>query len=145
MDECERRIKQEREDRVKYHDDHLNPIRAQLANIQAGLIKERKDRITNEKKNIQEIKDESQKMQDLIKEESDTRKRKLGDLDDQMTQDTDLCNKFLDNFERDAGKTADKLLGDLDSEITNRFKHQDEILDNMSTIWQKYLDVLRIE
>ena len=28
MDECERRIAQEREDRIKYHDDHLNPIRA---------------------------------------------------------------------------------------------------------------------
>ena len=28
MDECERRIDQERQDRIKYHDDHLNPIRA---------------------------------------------------------------------------------------------------------------------
>ena len=27
MDEAERRINQEREDRIKYHDDHLNPIR----------------------------------------------------------------------------------------------------------------------
>ena len=84
-------------------------------------------------------------MQDDIKKEHKMRQQRMQDLDDQMTQDTDLCNKFLDNFERDAGKTADKLLGDLDSEITNRFKHQDEILDNMSTIWQKYLNVLRIE
>ena len=27
MDECERRIKQEVIDRIKYHDDHLNPLR----------------------------------------------------------------------------------------------------------------------
>ena len=59
MDECERRINQEREDRIKYHDDHLNPIREQLKNIQQGLINEKKTRIANEKKIIQEIKDES--------------------------------------------------------------------------------------
>ena len=74
MDEAERRIKLEREDRIKYHDDHLNPIRAQLNNIQTGLIKERKDRIANEKKNIQEIKDESAKMQADIQKESESRK-----------------------------------------------------------------------
>ena len=62
MDECERRINQEREDRIKYHDDHLNPIRKQLKGIQDGLIKEKKTRITNEKKVMQEIRDESKNM-----------------------------------------------------------------------------------
>ena len=33
MDDCERRINQERDDRIQYHDDHLNPIRAQLKGI----------------------------------------------------------------------------------------------------------------
>ena len=33
MDEVERRIDQERQDRIKYHDDHLNPIRGQLKGI----------------------------------------------------------------------------------------------------------------
>ena len=69
MDECERRIKQERKDRIKYHDDHLNPIREQLKNIEDGIVKERKTRIVNEKKVIQEIKDESANMQnDIVKE-----------------------------------------------------------------------------
>ena len=62
MDECERRINQEREDRIKYHDDHLNPIRDQLKGIQDGLIKEKKTRIANEKKVMQEIRTESQNM-----------------------------------------------------------------------------------
>ena len=33
MDECEKKIKQEVVDRIKYHDDHLNPIRAQIKTI----------------------------------------------------------------------------------------------------------------
>ena len=53
MDECERRIVQEREDRIKYHDDHLNPIRAQLKGIQEGLKTEKKTRVANEKKVMQ--------------------------------------------------------------------------------------------
>lgn len=49
MDEYEKRINQEREDRIKYHDDHLNPIRSQLKGIQDGLVKEKKKRIESEK------------------------------------------------------------------------------------------------
>lgn len=73
MDECERRINQEREDRIKYHDDHLNPIRAQLKGIEDGLVKEKKLRITQEKKVIQEIKDESNNMQSDIRKEHQMR------------------------------------------------------------------------
>ena len=46
MDDCERRINQEWDDRIKYHDDHLNPIRTQLKGIEDGLVKEKKLRIT---------------------------------------------------------------------------------------------------
>jgi hypothetical protein len=82
MDECERRINQERDDRIKYHDDHLNPIRAQLKGIQDGLVKEKKLRITQEKKVIQEIKDESNNMQNDIKKEHEMRQQRMQDLDD---------------------------------------------------------------
>ena len=50
MDDAERKIKQEIDDRIAYHDDHLNPIRDQIKNIEVGLVKEKKLRVTNEKK-----------------------------------------------------------------------------------------------
>ena len=123
MDDCERRINQERDDRIKYHDDHLNPIRTQLKGIEDGLVKEKKLRITQEKKVIQEIKDESNNMQSDIKKEHQMRQQRMQDLDDQLTQDTDLTNKFLDNFESNATKSANTFLTDLESELDNRFKH----------------------
>ena len=46
------KIEKERDDRIKYHDDNLNPIRGQINSINEGLIKEKKERITNEKKII---------------------------------------------------------------------------------------------
>ena len=77
MDDCEKRIIQERVDRIKYHDDHLNPIRDQVGRIQEGLIKEKKTRIANEKKVIKEIKDESQNMQDDIANEHRMRQERM--------------------------------------------------------------------
>ena len=144
MDEAEKRIIQEREDRVKYHDDHLNPIRAQLKNIQEGLVKEKKVRVANEKKVMQSIRDESQNMQDDIKNENKMRKKRMQDLDDQMTQDTDLTRRFLDNFESNATNTATSFMNDLETELENRFDHQDQILTNMSTLIGKYQETLKI-
>jgi hypothetical protein len=144
MEECERRVKQEVEDRIKYHDDHLNPLRAQISNIQTGLAKEKKLRITNEKKVIQEIKDESQNMQDDIAKEHRMRQERMQDLDDQMTQDTDLTDRFLDNFQAKATGTATEYLGDLETELDNRFKHQDDILGNMSTLVGKFQETLKV-
>lgn len=63
-------IVKEREDRIKYHDDNLNPIRAQIKTIQDGLVKEKKERVVNEKKILRQIADESLNMQNDIKKES---------------------------------------------------------------------------
>lgn len=41
-------------------------------------------------------------MQSDIKKEHRMREERMTDLDDQLTQDTMLTNKFLDNFEANA-------------------------------------------
>ena len=51
------------------------------------------------------------------------RQERMQDLDDQLTQDTDLTNKFLNNFETNATNSANKFLTDLETELDNRFKH----------------------
>jgi len=62
MDEFEAAIQQEERDRIKYHDDALNPIRAQLKGITDGLVKEKKTRIANEKQIVSKIEAECNKM-----------------------------------------------------------------------------------
>lgn len=71
-------------------------------------------------------------MHDTIKEEKRLRQERIQDLDDMLSQDTDLTNKFLDNFENQATKEADNFMNDLESEMDNRFSHQDNLLKNMS-------------
>ena len=61
-----------------------------------------------------------------------------------MTQDTDLCNKFLDNFESNATDAANNFMSDLETELDNRFKHQDSILGNMSTLVGKFQETLKV-
>lgn len=144
MDELEALITKERADRIKYHDDNLDPIRAQVKAIQEGMVKEKKDRIAGEKKVLREIHDESTNMQNDIKKESVLRQQKMGDLDDMLTQDTDMTTKFLEKFERDAKTEAEKFMDDLGQEMTNRFDHQNTILDNMARFVGKFQATLKI-
>ena len=131
-DEFEAAIEQEEKDRIKYHDDALNPIRAQVKGITDGLVKEKKTRIANEKSIQAEIERECNQMHADIREEKRLRKEKLGDLDDMLTQSTDMTNTFLENFEQQASNEADKFMEDLEGEMANRFEHQDKLLGNMS-------------
>lgn len=79
-----------------------------------------------------------------IRNENRLRKERLGDLDDMLSQDTDLTNKFLDNFEKTASDEADKFMEDLDTEMDNRFNHQDKLLGNMSTFLTRFQQTLKI-
>ena len=63
-------ILQEKADRVKYHDDGLNPIRAQIRSVAEGVVKEKKARVANEKAILRQIADESTNMQNDIAQES---------------------------------------------------------------------------
>ena len=62
-------------------------------------------------------------MQDDIANEHQMRQKRMQDLDDQMTQDTDLTNSFLDNFEKNATESANVYMTDLEQELNNRFSH----------------------
>lgn len=144
MDQLEEMITKERADRIRYHDDNLNPIRAQVKAIQEGLIKEKKERIAGEKKVMRQILDESTNMQNDIKKESVLRQQKMGDLDDMLTQDTDMTTKFLEKFQTDATAEAEKFMDDLGQEMASRFDHQNTILDNMSRFVGKFQETLKI-
>mmetsp|Transcript_13017 Transcript_13017/g.20192 ORF Transcript_13017/g.20192 Transcript_13017/m.20192 type:complete len:99 (+) Transcript_13017:472-768(+) len=91
-----------------------------------------------------EIRTESQNMQDDISKEHQMRQNRMQDLDDQMTQDTDLTNQFLDNFSTNATDTATSFMTDLETELDNRFTHQDSVLDNMSTLVGKFQETLKV-
>lgn len=68
----------------------------------------------------------------------------MQDLDEFLTQDSELTNKFIDKFEKEATEEAVKFLDDLDKELDNRFQHQNETLDNMSRFVSKFQDTLKI-
>jgi len=72
------------------------------------------------------------------------RKEKLGDLDDMLTQSSDMTSDRLENFEKQASDEADKFMGDLESEMGNRFNHQDKLLGNMSQFVTRFQQTLKI-
>jgi len=143
-DEFEAAINQEERDRIKYHDDALNPIRAQVKGITDGLVKEKKTRIANEKQIVADIDRECAQMHADIRNEKASRRERLGDLDDMLTQSTDMTSTFLENFEQQASTEADKFMEDLESEMDSRFAHQDKLLGNMSQFVTRFQQTLKI-
>ena len=135
---------QERADRIAYHDEKLAPVRAQVDGITTGLVQEKKTRLANEKQIQKDIEAECNQMYADIEEEKRLRKKRLGDLDDMLTQDTDLTNKFLNNFEKQGSDEATRFMVDLEAELTNRFEHQDRTLANMSTFVSRFQQTLKI-
>ena len=83
-------------------------------------------------------------MHEDIRNERESRKERLGDLDDMLSQNADLASKFLDNFENNASNEADKFMGDLETEMDNRFNHQDKLLGNMSQFITRFQQTLKI-
>ena len=83
----EDKIAKEREDRIVYIDDHLNPIRDQLVVIKDGVKKEKKIRIANEKQITKQVYDDSAKMVADIEAETASRKEKMGELEAYMKND----------------------------------------------------------
>ena len=79
-----------------------------------------------------------------IQNEKASRKKRLGDLDDMLTQSTDMTNMFLENFEQQASTEADTFMEDLESEMSNRFAHQDKLLQNMSQFVTRFQQTLKI-
>ena len=78
-------IKREEADRVTYHDNSLNPVRAQVKGITDGLVKEKKTRLANEKQIVADIAKECETMHTDIRTEKNSRKKRLQDLDDMLT------------------------------------------------------------
>ena len=72
------------------------------------------------------------------------RKERMQDLDDFLTQDTELTTKLLDKFEKQATDQAHKFMEDLEKELENRFEHQNNVLNNMSRFVGKFQDTLKI-
>mgnify|MGYP001395969018 CR=1 FL=1 len=62
-------------------------MRAQLKGITDGLVKEKKTRIANEKQIVADIDRECKQMHTDIDNEKASRKQRLQDLDDMLTQD----------------------------------------------------------
>lgn len=67
-------LKQEEKDRIEYHDNALNPVRAQLKGITEGLVKEKKTRVANEKQIVADIGRECEQMHTDIRNEKASRK-----------------------------------------------------------------------
>ncbi|KRW98745.1 hypothetical protein PPERSA_03880 [Pseudocohnilembus persalinus] len=144
LEDLDKKIDQEREDRLKQSEETLRDIRKQLASLFDICEEEKQARLIKEKEIFQKIDDESFNLKEMLEKERHERVVKTKELRDETEQELKAQKKFNEDFHT---KTIDEfhhVVDNLQSEMDNRFDHQDKIIDNLSNIVKTFQDTLKV-
>ena len=144
MDGLEAAINQERADRIKETNDTLDPMKAQIKSLKDGLKTEIKTREQREAEIEKKLMQDSQNLQNMLRQEQELRKETMNDLSEMLNQELSLQVKFVDNFENEATTTFKNTTGNLEQELKNRLKHQDTVVDDLAKFVGRFQDTLKV-
>jgi len=140
----EKMIQDEKAERLRQTDENLNPIKEKLKSLTENFDLEKSIRIEQKKELLQKIADEAQKLSETLNKEKTERTLKQNELKDTFKQDLALNKKFVDQFQKDMTEKNDKMRSSVEGEITQRFAHQDEIINNLSIFITKFQETLKV-
>jgi hypothetical protein len=80
----------------------------------------------------------------MLARERGARIERMNEIDDMIQQELDLQNKFLDQFQTKANNDFSEMRGDLETEMDNRFKHQDQVVGDLSKFVKTFQDTLKV-
>ena len=131
-------LEQEKKDRIKDTLDTLDPVRAQLTNLEEELDFEIKYTIQMEKRLLKDVAKNIEDQHNVIKQEKQERTERLNDIYDMLIQEVQLQNKFFNDFEERTKRLFDKTIEDIETELNSRLAHQDNILNDLKFFVDKF-------
>ena len=131
MAHLEEMVKKEREDRIHSLESQLEPIRANLRDIQTATDAERNARVQKEREILDTLRDESQKIEEALTIEKEERLAKQAELYLKVSTEIKRENKWIEDFQKNTKSEFAKDRSDIEREMDNRFHHQDLIVKNV--------------
>lgn len=80
----------------------------------------------------------------LLEKERSERCFKLGEMKDEFNNELKMQTKFVEGFQKKSMEDFSKLKEDIEAEMSSRFTHQDEIIDNLSNFIKTFQDTLKV-
>ncbi len=105
---------------------------------------EKATRIEREKEILQKMADEVYKLMQQLEKERSERVFKLGEIKDEFRDEMKKQTKFVEGFQKKSMEEFVKMKEDLEAEMSSRFSHQDEIIDNLSNFIKTFQDTLKV-
>ena len=144
LDLLEKMIKEEREERLRHTEEQLNPIRNQLKNLQFQYESGKSERLKHEKDIYKEIKNEVKNMNSTMEIEKNDRNEKLQILNDDRNKEMNLRDSLFEDYDKKENIRLKKEKNEVFEEMDNRFKQQNEVVDDISKFITVFQGTLKI-
>lgn len=144
LKKLEKMIIEEKEERIKQNDQQLNPIREKLVELKNENEKEKEERIKGEKDILRIIDDSVYEINEDISKVKDDSNAKQVLLKEELKFDMKNRDGYLDDFQRRIQNEILLIKDNIYLEMSNRFLHQNEIIDNISNFLKTFQDTLKV-
>jgi hypothetical protein len=109
----------------------LNPIRADLRGIEAGIDAERNARVQKEREILDTLHEESAKIEEALEIEKEERLARQAELYKRITTEINRENQWIEDFQARTRAEFHKDRTDIEKEMDNRFEHQDILIKDI--------------
>ena len=125
-------LAKERNDRITSLNDQLDPINAQMNKNFADLEAEKNARVQKEREILENLAEDSAKIEEAIQLEQEERQEQQGQLVDKLNTELQRQRDKISQIKVDAIGEFEKDKRDIFKEMENRYDHQDRTVKNIS-------------
>ena len=93
---------------------------------------------------MQKMADEFYKLLQALEKEKAERTFKLEEMREEFANEMKTQTKDVQDHQKHTFEEFSKMKSDVDAEMSSRFAHQDEIIDNLSRFITKFQDTLKV-
>ena len=109
----------------------MNPIRADLRGIEAGIDAERNARVQKEREILDTLHEESAKIEEALEIEKEERLARQAELYKRITAEINRENQWIEDFQTRTRAEFHKDRTDIEKEMDNRFEPQDILIKDI--------------
>lgn len=132
MTHLENMLAKERSDRIQSLNDQLAPINAQMDKNFSDLEAEKNARVQKEREILENLAEESAKIEEAIQNEQEERQEQQGELVEKLNTELQRQRDKIQQIKTDTLGEFEKDKRDIFKEMENRYEHQDRTIQNIS-------------
>jgi len=105
---------------------------------------EKIERVDKETQMLKKLAQEAENIAKLIEKHKAERIQRMSEIKEECKDEQKLQNHYIKGFEGKATEKFKKLRINIEDEMSCRFKHQDEVIDNLQKVIRQFQGTLKV-